>query len=85
MRKRKLNVAEYFEKYNSNFVKFGIQFAKIINDEELITELAQKDLEKLTKVWKLVIEMMDEKSADNGDRLAELIGEYRDVGNGDDD
>lgn len=77
---KKLNVSEYFEKYNKNFIRFGENFAKLLNDAELINELAHKDLEKLAKVWKLVFEFMSEQSSDNGERLAELIGAYHDIG-----
>lgn len=80
MAAKKIKVSEYFAKYNRNFIKFGESFAKLLNDEELINELAQKDLEKLAKVWKLVFELMNEQSADNGEKLSELIGAYRDIG-----
>ena len=78
--RKKLNVKEYIEKYNSAFMRFGEAFVRQITDKELIAALAQKDLEKLTKVWKLVFEMIAENS-DNGsqDKLIELIGEYSEL------
>lgn len=80
MTAKEINVSDYFKKNNRKFIKFGENFAKLLNDEELINELARKDLEKLAKVWKLVFELMDEQSADNGEKLAELIGAYNDIG-----
>ena len=50
---------------------------KKITDETLITSLAEKDLEKLAKVFKLVFEMVEENTAsDNTERLAGLIEAY---------
>lgn len=73
----KMSVGEYLEKYNSSFVKFGRMFAKKLTDESLISALAEKDLEKLAKVWKLVFEMLSENSDnDKTDKLAELISAY---------
>ncbi|MBD5110920.1 MAG: hypothetical protein HDT42_00025 [Ruminococcaceae bacterium] len=80
MTAKEINVSDYFKKNNRKFIKFGENFAKLLNDEELINELARKDLEKLAKVWKLVFELMGEQSADNGEKLAELIGVYNDIG-----
>lgn len=77
---KEVSVSDYFKKNNRKFIRFGEKFATLLNDEELIDELAHKDLEKLAKVWKLVFEMMYGQSANNGGKLAELIGAYRDVG-----
>lgn len=77
---KEVSVGDYFKKNNRKFIKFGDKFVTLLNDEQLIDELARKDLEKLAKVWKLVFEMMDGQSANNGGKLAELIGAYRDVG-----
>lgn len=77
---KEISVGDYFKKNNRKFIKFGEKFAALLNDEQLIDELAHKDLEKLAKVWKLVFEMMDGQTANNSGKLAELIGAYRDVG-----
>lgn len=75
--KKIITVRDYFERYNRRFMKFGDLVAKRLTDEELINMLAEKDLEKLSKVWKVVFEMVGEYSEDNpGDKMAELIGEY---------
>ena len=79
-RKKPTTAPEYFEANNANFVKFGEMFIKEITDEELIKELARKDLEKLAKVWKLVFELIGENSENSDSKLAELIGSYRDLG-----
>lgn len=77
---KKLTAAEFFDKHNRSFMKFGEMFARKITDEELITALAEKDLEKLAKVFRLVFEMVEENtSADSADRLAKLIEAYSEV------
>lgn len=81
-----ITVEEYFKKNSSRFIKFGEKFANMLNDEELISSLAQKDLEKLAKVWKLVFEMLDENSAGSSeDKLSELISAYTALGKDDDE
>ena len=77
---KKITAAEFFTKHNRSFIKFGEMFAKKITDEELITALAEKDLEKLAKVFRLVFEMVEESSsAEDSERLAKLIQAYSEV------
>lgn len=73
---RKITAAEFFEKNNAAFIKFGRLFTRKLTDEELISALAEKDLEKLAKVFKLVFEMLSENSPDSSEKLSELISEY---------
>ncbi|MGN1120490.1 MAG: hypothetical protein ACI4Q4_09025 [Oscillospiraceae bacterium] len=78
---KKITPEEFFAKHNRTFIKFGELFAKKLNDEELISALAEKDLEKLAKVFKLVFEMLDEHNAEAGtDKLIQLIGAYNEIG-----
>ncbi len=77
---RKLTAAEFFEKNNAAFMKFGNIFTKKLTDEELISALAERDLEKLAKVFRLVFEMLSENSADSGERLSALISAYSEIG-----
>ena len=84
--RKKPSVEDYFAKNSRKFISFGETFANTLNDKELIAALAQKDLEKLAKVWKLVMELLSENSAGNSsDRLAELIGAYSELGKDDDE
>lgn len=77
---RKLTPAEFFSKHNRVFMKFGEMFAQKLNDEELINALAEKDLEKLAKVFKLVFELLSENSEqDSADKLVQLIGAYNEI------
>ena len=84
--RKKVSVEDYFAKNTRKFLSFGQTFVNTLNDKELIAALAQKDLEKLAKVWKLVMEMLSENSAGNpSDKLIELIGAYNELGKDDDE
>ena len=77
---KKLTAAEFFTKHNRSFIKFGEMFAKKITDEELISALAEKDLEKLAKVFRLVFEMVEENSSsEDQEKLVKLIQAYSEV------
>ena len=77
---KKLTAADFFTKHNRSFMKFGELFAAKITDEELIGALAEKDLEKLAKVFRLVFEMVDENTSSDGrDKLAALIKAYSEI------
>lgn len=68
---------DFFNANSRNFIKFGKAFITNITDENLINELAHKDLEKLAKVFKLVFELIGEISPDeSADKTAELIAAY---------
>ncbi len=83
---KKLTAADFFDKHNRSFIKFGELFAKKITDEQLIASLAEKDLEKLAKVFKLVFEMVEENtSSSDNDRLIKLIEAYSAVSEEDDE
>ncbi len=77
---KKLTAAEFFEKNNTAFMKFGNMFTRKLTDEQLITALAEKDLEKLAKVFKLVFEMLEENSPDSSTQLAAMISAYSEMG-----
>lgn len=78
---KKITPAEFFDKHNRTFMRFGEMFAKKLNDEALINALAEKDLEKLAKVFKLVFELLGENTAQAGtDKLIQLIGAYNEIG-----
>ncbi len=83
---KKLTAADFFGKHNRSFIKFGEMFAEKLTDPELISALAEKDLEKLAKVFRLVFEMLEENSGDDGTaNLVRLIGEYSDMDGGEDE
>ena len=75
----KLTPAQFFEKNNASFMKFGKMFTRKLTDEELITALAEKDLEKLAKVFKRVFEMLEENSPDGSAQLAAMISAYSEL------
>ncbi len=85
MARKIISAQEFFEKNNRVLIKFGNSVLKKLSDEELISSLAEKDLEKLAKVFKLVFELMSENTDVRSEgKLAELIGVYNDIGEEDD-
>lgn len=76
----KISAAEFFQKNNAAFMKFGKMFTRKLTDEELINALAEKDLEKLAKVFRLVFEMLEDNSPDSSTQLAAMISEYSELG-----
>lgn len=70
---RKVSAEQFFDEHNRSFIEFGELFTKKLTDEELVTALAEKDLEKLAKVFKLVFDMLRENGGDNDDALRQLI------------
>ena len=70
---KKITSAEFFDKNNAAFMKFGRMFTRKLTDQELINALAEKDLEKLAKVFKLV-------SPDSNAQLAAMISAYSELG-----
>lgn len=75
----KMTAADFFEKNNAAFMKFGKMFMKKLTDQSLIDSLAEKDLEKLAKVFRLVFEMLAENSPDSSTQLAAMISAYSDI------
>ena len=75
----KTTPAQFFDKSNAAFMKFGKMFTRKLTDEQLITSLAEKDLEKLAKVFKLVFEMLEENSPDSSTQLAAMISAYSEI------
>ena len=73
----KTSVKDFFDANAAKFIKFGKTFIANLTDEALINELAQKDLEKLAKVFKLVFEILgDNTRDDSAEKAAELIAAY---------
>ncbi len=78
--RKKLTVKDFFKQNNTRIFKFFKRFVSLLNDEELICNYAERDLEKLAKTWKLVLEMFEENTREDAvGQLAELIGEYKDI------
>ncbi|MBD5384578.1 MAG: hypothetical protein HDR72_06230 [Ruminococcaceae bacterium] len=78
--RKKTTVKDFFRRNNAGILRFGKRFVNLLNDEELICNYAEKDLEKLAKTWKLVLEMLEQNTREDAvGQLAELIGEYKDI------
>ncbi|MCH5204278.1 MAG: hypothetical protein J1F03_05985 [Oscillospiraceae bacterium] len=80
MARKIVSVSDFFEKNNRLLIKFGNSVLKKLSDEALITALAEKDPEKLAKVFKLLFELMSENTeSSSADKLDELIGIYQEL------
>lgn len=78
--RKKMTVKEFFEKNNASVMRFAERFVTLLCDDELVRSCAEKDLEKLARVWRLVLEMAGENAGgESVVKLAELIGEYKDI------
>lgn len=75
----KMTAADFFEKNNAAFMKFGKMFTRKLTDQKLIDALAEKDLEKLAKVFRLVFDMLSDNSPDSSTQLAAMISAYSDI------
>lgn len=75
----KMTAADFFEKNNAAFMKFGKMFTRKLTDQNLIDALAEKDLEKLAKVFRLVFDMLSDNSPDSSTQLAAMISAYSDI------
>ena len=71
---KNISLSEFIKSKNDKFLRFADLFCQQISNEELICALAQKDLEKLAKVFNLVFERIEktEKITENN-KLDELI------------
>lgn len=76
---KKITAERFFDEHNQSFIEFGELFTKKLTDEELVTALAEKDLEKLAKVFKLVFDMLRENGGDNDDAFQRLMEAYSDL------
>lgn len=70
---KKISAEQFFDEHNRSFIEFGELFTKKLTDEELVTALAEKDLEKLAKVFKLIFDMLRENGGENDEALQKLI------------
>lgn len=69
-----ISLSEFIKSKNDAFIKFADLFCQQISDEELICALAQKDLEKLAKVFNLVFDRLDKTQATSENKkLDDLI------------
>lgn len=75
----KMTAADFFDKNSAAFMKFGKMFTKKLTDQAVIDSLAEKDLEKLAKVFRLVFEMLAENSPDSSTQLAAMISAYSEI------
>lgn len=53
-------IAEFYEMNKSRLFRFGEYFLEKLTDRELIDALAEKDLEKLARIYRLIFEKLEE-------------------------
>lgn len=65
--------AEFFTAHKEDIMDFGEDFLSKLSDRELIDSLAQKDLEKLARVFKLVFDKLEASQQEQENPTLERI------------
>jgi len=80
------NLSAFFAENRGEILAFGEYFLEKLSDRELLDALAEKDLEKLARIFKLMFDKSfagEEKSEKDQNRvLEEILGIFKGGGNG---
>lgn len=78
--------SSFFQENRSAIESFGEYFLEKLSDKELIDSLAEKDLEKLARIFKLVFEKLEEsEEKTENTALAQLIKAFQSIGEPEED
>lgn len=73
--------AEFYEANKKRLFQFGEYFLEKLTDRELIDALAEKDLEKLARIYKLVFEKLeDTEDSPENPTLSAIISAVEQIG-----
>lgn len=70
---KKYASADFFASNRDDIICFGESFLKKLNDREIIDSLAEKDLEKLARIFKLVFDKLDDSESSSENPTVEAI------------
>ncbi len=69
----------FFAQNKDRLMEFGDMFVEKLTDRELIDKLAEKDLEKLARVFRLVFDRLDEAGKKDSSTLSQLVEAVREI------
>lgn len=69
----------FFAQNEDRLMEFGDMFVEKLTDRELIDKLAEKDLEKLARVFRLVFDRLDEAGKKDSSTLSQLVEAVREI------
>ncbi len=69
----------FFAQNKDRLLEFGDMFVEKLTDRELIDKLAEKDLEKLARVFRLVFDRLDEAGKKDSSTLSQLVEAVREI------
>lgn len=71
----KLDANDFYEKNKEYLLAFGDYFIRKLNDEELMDKLAEKDPEKLARIFKLVFDRLEKTEEKHSEGLLDALVE----------
>ncbi|MGN0596987.1 MAG: hypothetical protein ACI4J1_06645 [Ruminiclostridium sp.] len=69
----------FFIENKDRLIEFGNMFVEKLTDKELIDKLAEKDLEKLARVFRLVFDRLDQAGKTDSSVLNQLVEAVREI------
>ena len=69
----------FFIENKDRLIEFGNMFVEKLTDKELIDKLAEKDLEKLARVFRLVFDRLDQAVKTDSSVLNQLVEAVREI------
>lgn len=69
----------FFIENKDRLIEFGNMFVEKLTDKELIDKLAEKDLEKLARVFRLVFDRLDQAGKTDSSVLDQLVEAVREI------
>ena len=69
----------FFVENKDRLIEFGNMFVEKLTDKELIDKLAEKDLEKLARVFRLVFDRLDQAGKTDSSVLNQLVEAVREI------
>lgn len=69
----------FFAQNKDRLLEFGDMFVEKLTDRDLIDKLAEKDLEKLARVFRLVFDRLDEAGKKDSSTLSQLVEAVREI------
>lgn len=72
----------FFQENKKDIMRFAKLFLSKLTDDEIIENLAEKDLEKLARIFKLMFEKLEEseQNSNNNMTLEAILTAYNELG-----